>query len=511
MKTDPPHPDPPEVPPAPEAGPQATPQVPRIVVIGGGVSGLAAAHHLTELAQLHNQTIDLTLLESGDRLGGVIHTIKDDDYLIEAGPDNFITTKPWAMDLIERLGLTDELLQTNDAHRRPLVVRNSRLLPVPEGFLMMAPTRWWPIVTTPLFSWPGKLRMAMEVFIPSRDSSDDESLASFVNRRFGRQALDRLIQPLVSGIYSADPESLSLRATFPQFLEMERKGSLIRAMRRRAKQNRSKESGARYSMFVTLKNGMSTLVDAMEQQLPQGTVRLNQTVLSIGKSNNDGGGTEWSIELDNGTRLSADGVIICCSTSRASLMLEQADQKLAHQLTNTDYASVAVAHLAYRRDEVPHPLDAFGFVVPAIEKSKLIATTFSSVKYDGRAPDDRVLMRAFLGGALQPDMAKLDDDQTIEAIRAEYKQLLGITAAPHMTTVHRHTQVMPQYTVNHLGRVVSIQSRVSNHHHGLQLAGNGYEGVGIPDCVHAGEQAADRLMGQIKPSKSRNKPALASL
>ncbi len=469
----------------------------RIVIIGGGITGLSAAYRLSELSGERNHLLDVTLIEARDRLGGVIHTIKQDGFLIDSGPDNFVTVKPWAMALARRLRLESELLSTREAYRRALVVRRGKLMPIPEGFLLMAPTKFMPLITSPLFSVAGKLRMAMEMFLPARKVNEDESLASFVTRRFGHEALDRVVQPLISGIYTAKPERLSLRATMPRFLDLETKyGSVIKGMRHEWKRHRSKGSGARYGMFVTFRDGLQTIINALRDRLNHVRFRLNEHVAKVDKKANGRGIPCWSVELEDGTSMEADGVIITGPSPHASRLLTGVDTELAEQLSAIQYASSAVVHLAYRREQVAHPLDAFGFVVPIAERRSIIAASFSSVKYEGRAPDGYVLLRAFMGGALHPKMIQRDDKGLITAARRDLDNLLDITTAPHFAMVHRWRDSMAQYDVGHLQRVAAIRRRLTRHK-GLQLGGNGFEGVGIPDCIRAGERAAEGLLGNL--------------
>jgi len=469
----------------------------RIVIIGGGITGLSAAYRLSELGGERNHPLDITLIEARDRLGGVIHTVKHDGFLIDSGPDNFITAKPWALALARRLGLESELLSTSEAHRRALVVRRGKLMPIPEGFLLMAPTKFMPLITSPLFSVAGKLRMAMEVFLPARKVNEDESLASFVTRRFGHEALDRVVQPLISGIYTANPERLSLRATMPRFLDLETKyGSVIKGMRHEGKRQKTKGSGARYGMFVTFRGGLQTLINALRDRLSHVRFRLNEHVARVDRKTNGSAAPCWSVVLEDGTSMEADGVVITGPSPHAARLLTGVDTELAEQLSAVQYASSAVVHLAYRREQVAHPLDAFGLVVPIAERRSIIAASFSSVKYEGRAPDGYVLLRAFMGGALYPEMMQRDDKGLITAARRDLDNLLDITTAPHFAMVHRWRDSMAQYDVGHLQRVAAIRRRLTEHK-GLQLGGNGFEGVGIPDCVRAGERAAEELLGSL--------------
>jgi len=478
----------------------------RLVVIGGGITGLAAAHRLMELRLEKSLPMDVLLLEASDRWGGNIATRWQDGFLIEEGPDAFISQKPWALKLCQRIPTCrDKLIQTNEAYRRTFVVHRGRLHPVPEGFYMLAPTKFTPFILSPLFSWRGKARMAMDLILPRGPKQEDESLASFVLRRLGREALERIAQPLVSGVYTSDPQNLSLRATMPRFLEMEEQHrSIILAMRRErfaardgnqaAGQRSRGEGGARYSLFVSFKDGMATLIDALLARLPQGVARLNHRVESLRP---DGGG--WRVTVATGETLKADGVIIATPAYQAATLVQAFDPVLAAQLSEIPYASSIVVHLAYRRSDVPHPLDGFGFVVPAIEKRRLIACSFSSVKFAGRAPAGYALLRCFLGGGIQPEIYHLDDDALLEAVRHEMRDLLGITAPPLFSCLSRHPQSMPQYAVGHLQRVAHIRARLQTHR-GLLVAGNAYGGVGIPDCVRSGEEAAEKLAGEFMHS-----------
>lgn len=469
-----------------------------VVVIGGGISGLTAAYNLSELSADRKIALDITIVDARDRLGGVIHTIKRDGFLIDAGPDNFITAKPWAIALVKRLGLESELLPTNDEFRKALVVRNGKLLDVPEGFLLMAPTKIMPMVTTSLFSWPGKIRMSMEMFMPAKKSTEDESLAAFTIRRFGKEALDRIVQPLISGIYTARPERLSLKATMPRFLELEQEyGSVAKGMLADGKKMKAaaakRGSGARYGMFVTLKEGLTTMVNALRDKLPTANIRLNTSVNKISKNRETADGAKaWNLALSDGTAVNADCVIVAGPAKLAGTILGGVDKDLSELLSSIQSASSAVVHFAYKREAISHPLDAFGLVVPMQEKRDIIAASFSSVKYAGRAPNGYVLLRAFMGGALQPELMERDDEGLTAIAGTELEQLLGIRGTPRFELVHRWNESMAQYDVGHLEKVAAIRKLVGTHK-GLAVAGNCLEGVGIPDCILSGERAAKEV------------------
>lgn len=464
----------------------------RVIVVGGGVSGLAAAHRLVELGEEKNLALEILLLEAGPRLGGAVLTERVDGFLVEAGPDSFIREKPWAFALCERLGLGPRLISTNPSRQTVLVVRDGRLAPLPEGFLLMAPTRLWPLVATPLFSWSGKLRMAAEYFLP-RGGAGDESLASFVGRRFGREALERVVQPLVGGIYAADPEKLSLAATMPRFLEMERSGrSVIRGMLRaeRGRKRSSPGSGARWSLFVSLAGGMQELVDALAGRLPAGSVRLETHAVGLAHSNTK---KSWIVTTNRGEALEADAVVVATPAHATAALTAAVAPELARELREISYGSTATVTLAYRESDVPRALGGFGLIAPAAERRKILACTFSSVKFPGRAPAGHVLLRAFVGGALEPGLFDQDDRAMEGSVRRELAELLGITAEPLFCRIYRHPRSMPQYHVGHLEKVARIEARVRKFP-GLALAGSAYQGVGISDCVHSGETAAESLL-----------------
>jgi oxygen-dependent protoporphyrinogen oxidase len=350
----------------------------RVAVVGGGIAGLAAAHRLVELGRDRALPLAVTLVEARERLGGTIHTVAEDGFVLEEGPDSFISEKPWALALAERIGLGSRLCRTDDRHRRTYVAHGGRLHPLPDGFLLLAPARVWPFVGSSLFSWRGKLRMALDLVLPRRPADGDESLAGFVTRRLGREALERVAAPLVAGIYTADPERLSLAATMPRFLALERDHrSVILGLRKSAGSREvASASGARWSLFVTLRGGMGELVDALAARLPPGTARLGCPVAAIAR---EPGAAGWSVRLADGAALAADGVILAGEAVRMAPLVRALDPELARLLGSIGYASSVTVTLAYPRDAIAHPLDGFGFVVPRGEERAALACTFSSV------------------------------------------------------------------------------------------------------------------------------------
>jgi oxygen-dependent protoporphyrinogen oxidase len=465
------------------------PAPPRIAVIGGGIAGLAAAHRIIELAP----SAAVVLREAGPRLGGVLSTVTSAGYQVEQSADNFITTLPWGLDLCGRLGLAEQVVQTNPAHRQTFVVHRGRLCRLPEGFLMMAPTRLWPLAITPILSPLGKLRAAWEFFIPPRRDEGDESMGAFVRRRLGREAFARLVEPLVSAVYAADLEKLSVEATLSRFRDMERQhGSLIRAMRaqrRRGPQAAGRESGARYSLFVTLRDGLSRLVEALAARLPPDAVQTGSPVERIARA-----GHSWQVLPAAGPQ-TFDAVVVATPSYEAARLLAATDPDLAAELAGIEHSGTAIVSLGYDRSQVAHPLDGMGAVVPAVEHSPILACSFSSQKYPHRAPEGKVLLRVFVGGARQPELAEMPDAQLRPLVLQHLEPLLGIRGQPEYCDLAHWPRTMPQYHVGHRQRVASIEERVRRWP-GLALAGNAYHGVGIPDCIHGGELAAERVVAE---------------
>ncbi|MBP87749.1 MAG: protoporphyrinogen oxidase [Planctomycetaceae bacterium] len=458
----------------------------RVAVVGGGITAFAAAHRLTELVP----EVALSLFESSHRLGGVLETTRRDGFLIEGGADNFITTVPWAVDLCRRIGFEDQLIQTNSGCRHAFVVRKGKLLPIPDGFVVMAPSKVWPMLTTPVLSPFGKLRLACEYLVPQRTVSEEESLASFVRRRFGRETYDRLVQPLVGGIYTGDADKLGLRSTMPRFAEMEAKhGSLIRALRSQPKSS-ERSGGARYSMFVAPRDGMSSLMEAIASKLPDGCIHFDALVERIVKAE---GGWSLSFASDIGCPSEFDAVVLATPAMPTAKLVASLDEDLARELKSIHHASCSIVSLGYARDQITHPLDGFGLIVPKIEQRKILSASFSSIKYAGRAPDDHVLIRVFIGGDHQHELASLPDDDLLATATTELRDLLGVKGDPMISNISRRAAAMPQYYIGHADKISHIRDRLS-HHPGLFLAGNAFDGVGLPHCIHSGEQAAEGLV-----------------
>jgi oxygen-dependent protoporphyrinogen oxidase len=481
----------------------STTQPMRIAVIGGGIAGLSAAYRLHELAAEREMPIEVLLFEAGDRLGGPLETIRRDAFAIETGADSFLSEKPWALQLAGRLGLTPEVIATQEQFRKTYVVRGGQLVEIPEGFSLLAPAFIGPVLKSPLFSMRGKLRIMLEPLIPRRRAESDESLAGFVTRRLGREVLERVAQPLAGGIYTADPENLSVAATMPRFVEMERrKRSLIRGLRSAAR-GRSGEargtSGARWSLFVSFKGGIATIVDALAARLALSIRRRARVVELHRDAETAESASRWRLRFVDGSEYAADAVISAVPAYALAPLMEPHNAALATSLAAIHYASAATVAMAFRAIDFPRPPRSFGFVVPIVENRRIIAGSFSSLKFAGRAPEGMILARVFIGGALQAGMMTLDEDEMISAARDEFEDLLGVTAKPALVCVRRWPEAMPQYEVGHLDRVAAIEREAATLHR-FVLAGAFLRGVGIPDCVHSGETAAEALIASLTPS-----------
>lgn len=459
-----------------------------IAVIGAGVSGLAAAY------RLHRSGARVTLLEAGGCAGGVIHTVHEQGCLLETGPDCWAGNKPAGVELARELGLEDQLIGTRQGVRRSFVLRKGKLVRLPEGFFLISPMSLGALVRTNVLSTRAKLRMALELVWPRRYGNADESLASFVRRRFGQEALDRIAQPMIAGIYTADPEKLSLKATFPQFMQYEQEfGSVIAALRRKSRAgsaDEAKAAGPRYGMFVTLKQGMGALIDALVNALPRDTLQLNTPVHAVMP------GTEGvSLALPDGP-VHVDGAVLALPAHKAAGLLAAADAPLAKALGTIEYAGATVANFVFDRAQVGHAMDGIGAVIPAIEGRRIIAFSFSSVKFEGRAPEGTAIVRVFMGGALAPEIARLPAAEQQAIALQEIRELASITGEPRFAHTTTHTGAMPQYHVGHQERVAAIR-RLAARHTRLAIIGNAFDGVGTPDCIRNANEGVSRLLGHF--------------
>ncbi len=465
----------------------------KTVVIGGGISGLATAYALQTSA---GTDANYLLLESSGHLGGKITTESTDGFLIEGGPDSFLTQKRAAVDLCRELGLGDQIIGSNHTETpSTYILHRGRLHPMPEGMMLMAPTMILPILRSRLISWPGKLRMGLEIFVGRNETNPDESLASFVRRRMGPELLDKIAGPLMAGIHAGDPERLSLRSTFPIFSDMEKTHrSLVLGMmkRKKAQAGQAAKAGTAKppSMFTTLSGGLQQLPDAIAARLNPHQVRLNCRVQSLAVQ-----GDQYSIHLADGSSLLADNVVFTAPAYVTADIIQQLDPVLAQKLRAIRYVSTSTVSLAFRRSELTCELNGFGFIVPAAEGRRINACSWSSTKFSHRAPEDCVLMRVFIGGALTEDLAEQDEATLIDIARQELREIMGITATPVLARAYRWKKSNPQYNVGHSVLVDAIDRAVAEHP-GLFLAGAAFRGSGIPDCIQSGIDTARKITQQ---------------
>ncbi len=464
----------------------------RIAIIGGGISGLSAAFEL-EQQRRAGAEVEYVLYESSPRLGGVLRTDHISGCVVEAGPDSFITEKPWAADLARTLGIGDQLIGSNDADRKTYILTHGRLVEMPDGLMFMVPTKILPTGMSPLFSWKTKLRMTQELFHPPRAVDHDESVAQFVERHYGSEMVERLADPLLSGVYGGEAANLSVRAVLPRFAEMERThGSLGKAMLAARKNMRSGPRKAAPPLFTSLKNGMQSLAEKVVSQLNPSALVTNATVQALQRG--DGGWTvSAGMQSDH-----FDAAILALPARAAAAVLQMASPELSAELAGIQYSSSITVVLAYDRQVRKTLPPGFGFLVPRSEGKRLLAATFVHNKFPHRAPDDRALLRCFFAGVNAENVWPLSDDQIVEIVRTELQQILGahingLRAAPVFARVYKWKAAMAQYGVGHLERLDRIE-RLRVQLPGLALAGNGFRGIGVPDCVRTGRDAVSTLL-----------------
>mgnify|MGYP001225969253 FL=1 len=473
----------------------------RVLIVGGGITGLSAAYQLEQHSKQSGVPLEVTLLESSNRIGGVVQSLHHGEneanlskYVIETGADSFITSKPWALDLCRELNLDDQLIETQPHNRRTFVVRNGKLIQIPTGFVLLAPSRFWPIARSRILSWSGKLRLAMDLLLPRRKCETDESVASFVTRRMGRETLDRIVQPLLGGIYTANPEHLSIRATMPQFVDWEKQHrSLIQAVRKHQNQRASDSSGARFDLFVTPRGGMADLIHETAKRLGNNCIQTNKKVIQIAPSEKN----SWKIDCQDPVYYETDAVILAVPSVHAAPLVKSFDDSLSNQLHAIPYASTAIAILQYHRDQIGKHISGFGILIPKTEGLSILGCSFLSEKFSARGPKDHIIIRVFIGGALQPELLAQDDHDLCQLAHKEVSSLLEITQKPIWSTLYRHHESMPQYTIGHQSRVQNIEEHMTKWR-GLELAGNAYHGIGIPDCIHSGREAAKRTLNYLQ-------------
>lgn len=528
---------------------------PSVAVVGAGIAGLATAWSLLQGARQAGREIRCAVFEEDARWGGKLVTELVETgagrFVVDGGPDSFLNVqKPWATRLALDLGLGDRLIGTNDAARRVYVVNKGRPVRLPEGVFLLVPTRFWPFVSSPLISPRGKVRMGMDLVLPADRGRDDETMASFVRRRLGSEALDKIAEPLLAGIYNAEAERQSIMATFPRFRELERRhGSLIRGMlaaqaaRRRTARPPAGGSGAPEALFVTLRNGVAELSDELAARIGPllrlgtsvaalertgrgyrltlrpgsgaraahgGRDRTGRDIETLSGRETDAGagvagfdGTDGALAGDDAS-FAADAVVLAVPAFTAAALLGEQAPAAAAELAAIRYVSTGVATFAYRAADVPHD-HGFGVLMPRSQRRPINAVTFSSTKFDGRAPAGHVLLRVFFGGSRSAATMGLDDDDLEGVVRSELRDLLGIGGTPLFTRVHRWPRANPQYDVGHLERVARMEEALPA---GIHVTGSAYLGVGIPDCVRQAAAVAGRVLAGL-PAASSAAPAPA--
>jgi len=481
----------------------------QIVVIGGGIAGLSAAYYLHKKVE---DTISITLMEADSFWGGKIVTervddvVPEGDFVIEGGPDTFVVTKPWGVRLCKELGIADRLRGTNPETKKTYILKNDALHELPGGLTMMIPTEFGPMIRTGLLSWPAKIRMGMDFFLPAQLENGDETMGEFVTRRLGRSAYENLIEPLMSGIYAGDGDKLSLHATLPYLRDLERKyGGLVKGALavRKERARKAKASGkspnptpGSRSIFLTPLTGLAEIVEALVAELDAAGVdmRLNSRVIDV--TRNELARDTWQVALGGGERLNADAIILATPAFVSGALVEDIAPKLAAELSAIEYVSTATVTLAFRESDLPRPLDGYGYVIPRREDRKALASTWTSTKFPHRAPEGYALIRVFIGRAGQEADIIWDEDELLVIARQELELTLGITAEPLLKRVFCWEKAMPQYNRGHPERLDRIDAALDAYP-GLALAGNGYRGIGIPDCIHSGELAAERVINQL--------------
>jgi oxygen-dependent protoporphyrinogen oxidase len=479
----------------------------KIAIVGGGIAGLSAAWSL-EKARRGGEPVEYHLYEAADRLGGVILSETIDGCVVEGGPDSFLTEKPAAAALCRELGIGDELLASNDRERRTYIVVRNRLIPLPDGLMFMVPTKLIPTALTRLFSVATKLRMAREYLFPPEPAAEDESVAEMTRRHFGQETVDRLVSPLLSGVYGGDASQLSVQAVLPRMVTMEREhGSLTRAMlaaRKKAPQPSGKPAASR-SLFTTLRGGMNLMVDRIAAQLAPGSIHLNSPVRSL-RHNSEGCEDPkppycrytcgWTVETDAGEE-KFDGVILALPAWAAGNLLAPVDRLTSGLLADIPYSSSITVTMGFNSEDLRNLPQGFGYLVPPTEKRNMLACTFVHAKFAGRTPPERGVLRCFLGGSGNEHLLDASDDQLTAIVLQELGEILGLKAAPQFVRITRWRRAMAQYGVGHLERLRAIRDNVANLP-GFALAGNAYEGIGVPDCIRTGAQAAESVLKAVR-------------
>ena len=462
----------------------------RVAIVGAGISGLSSAHYLRKLCREENVPLELVLFESSNRLGGVFDTVKKGNMVLELGPDSFITSKPWALDLAKELGLENSLLGVGyGREKNTFVYHDGKLQALPEGFFLMAPSKLLPFLRCGLFSFGAKLRVLLEPLVP-RGGGEDESVRSFVQRRFGREIFDKAAQPLLGGIYMADPDKLSLSSTMPQFLEMEkRSGSVLWDLLRNPPTSRG-ESGARYGLFLTPAQGMSVIIEKLCENAEFSRQDFETSVLSLKKSEK-----RWLVGSDRGEE-EFDAVVLSTRADTAGQLLSDVDPQLGLRLSGVCYVSSVVATLVFEEKDFRGLPDGLGVIIPSAAGMNLVACSLYSSKFPGKSGGEKVVIRCFLGGELNADAALWDEKKIKAVLKEELARVFGFDNHPTEIYIRRYPMSMPRFGLGHKEKISAVMHRLP-HHSGLALCGAAYLGVGIPDCVRSGDLAARKIYADM--------------
>lgn len=463
-----------------------------LAIVGGGITGLTCAWHLTS----RFPTCRYLLMEAETTCGGVLRSEQQGPYLCETSADSFLVTKSQTSvaELADELGIRQQLVGLRTEHQQAFVLRANRLYPVPKGFYLMAPRQVWPILSSKLLTWPGKLRLLAEPFLPPKKSDVDESLEDFACRRIGKNAYQWLAQPLISGIYAADPKTLSLAASLPQLVALEKEhGSLFRGLRKSQELASSASSGARYDMFMSCRGGMSTLVQSLLQHTSESGRRINAKVVQVFRSDD----RIWNCQLESGSRVRSKGILLALPASQGATVLKKHHQHLANLLGHIPFGSLAVIHFAIRRESLSRELIGSGVVVPRIESRPILAISFLSNKFEQRCPENELLLRVFVGGVDGSHLLSRSDSELLEIAWRETRSILSIRSDPCFTRVDRWPNSTPQYLIGHNQRVDQINA-AAQEIPGLFLAGKSYRGVGIPQCIRSAREATEKACAYLR-------------
>lgn len=464
----------------------------RVVIIGAGISGLATAYAVEQLAEQAELEVEILVLEKQDRTGGKIWSRQEEGYLCEWGPNGFLDNKPMTLELCEALGISDQLLRSDDNARKRYIYSEETLHRLPEN----GPS----FLKSKLISWPGKLRLAGEILVPKRTDSSDETLAEFGRRRLGDEALNKLIAPMVSGIFAGDPESMSLKSCFPKIYQLEQEhGGLLLAMIKLAKKKRAEQKAGKVVASAAGPGGILTSFQQGIQQLTDGVGRALRSAVKVGceverVARKEGG---YLLSLKNGEQLEADILVSAAPAYAAAAMLEEASGKTAELLRQIPYATMNVVCFGYQRDRIARDLDGFGYLTPKAEGRNTLGTLWDSSIFPNRAPEGQVLLRSMMGGATNMAAIDLSEDEVRQRTMDDLKQIMGIDSEPEFTRIFRHRHAIPQYTRDHAERLLAIDASIQDQPD-LLLTGNAFYGVGLNDCVNASNQTAQKVMERLR-------------